>query len=132
MIINLNNRNKRILSNLIQEDIYFTNFLMIFSKINYCLLFSLLISGYVQLFVTPWTAACQTSLSFTISRCLLKLKSLELVMPMNHVVLSSPYLPAFYFSQHQGSFPMSWLFASGGQGIGASASALVLPVNIQD
>ena len=53
-------------------------------------------------------------------------------MPTNHVVLSSPYLPAFYFSQHQGSFPMSWLFASGGQGIGASASALVLPVNIQD
>ena len=46
--------------------------------------------------------------------------------------LSSPSPPALNLSQHQGSFPMSWLFASGGQGIGASASALVLPVNIQD
>ena len=45
--------------------------------------------------------------------------------------LSSPS-PAFYLSQHQaGSFPMSQLFVSGGQSIGASASASVLPVNIQ-
>ena len=45
--------------------------------------------------------------------------------------LSSPSLPALSISQHQ-SFPMSQLFASGGQSIGASASASVLPVNIQD
>ena len=44
--------------------------------------------------------------------------------------LSSPS-PAFNFYQHQGFFPMSWLFASGGQSIGASASASALPVNIQ-
>ena len=86
----------------------------------------------VRLCATPWTAARQASLSITNFRSLLKLKSIELVMPTNHVILSSPYLPAFYFSQHQGSFLMSWLFASGSQSIGASASALVLPVNIQD
>ena len=53
-------------------------------------------------------------------------------MPMNHLTLSSPYLFAFYFSPASGSFPLSWVFTLGGQGIGASASALVLPVNIQD
>ena len=45
--------------------------------------------------------------------------------------LSSPSPPAFYLSQHQGSFLVSWLFASGGQSIGASASASVLPMNIR-
>ena len=44
--------------------------------------------------------------------------------------LSPPSPPALNLSQHQ-SFPMSWLFTSGGQRIGASASASVLPVNIQ-
>ena len=46
--------------------------------------------------------------------------------------LSSPSPPAFNLSQHQGLFPVSWLFASGGQSIGASASASVLPMNSQD
>ena len=45
--------------------------------------------------------------------------------------LSSPSPPTFNLSQHQESFPMSQLFASGGQIIGASASASVLPMNIQ-
>ena len=42
--------------------------------------------------MTPWTAALQASLSFTISRSLLKLMALELVMPSNHLVLSFPLL----------------------------------------
>jgi len=47
--------------------------------------------------------------------------------------LSTPSPPAFNLSQHQGlSFPMSQFFLLGGQSIGASASALVLPMNIQD
>ena len=46
----------------------------------------------VQLFVTPWTAACQVSLSFTISQSLLKLMSIKLVMPSNHLVLCHPLL----------------------------------------
>ena len=46
----------------------------------------------VQLFVTPWTAACQASLSITNSRSLLKLMSIELVMPSNHLILCRPLL----------------------------------------
>ena len=44
----------------------------------------------VQLFATPWTAARQASLSFTISRSLLKLTSIELVMPSKHLILCHP------------------------------------------
>ena len=46
----------------------------------------------VQLFVTPWAAAGQTSLSFTISRSLLKLMSIKSVMPSNHLILCHPLL----------------------------------------
>ena len=85
----------------------------------------------VQLFVTPWTAAHQASLFFTISRSLFKLMSTESMMPSNHLILCRPLLlPPSIFSS-SGSFPMSQFFASGGQSIGVSASASVLPVNIQ-
>ena len=81
--------------------------------------------------MTPWTAALQASLSFTNSQSLLKLMSIELVMPSISccVVPFSSRLQSFPAS---GSFPMSQFFASGGQSIGTSASASVLPVNIQD
>ena len=46
----------------------------------------------VRLFVTPWTAARQASLSITNSRSLLKLMSVELVMPSNHLILCRPLL----------------------------------------
>ena len=46
----------------------------------------------VCLFVTPWTATCQPSLSFTISWSLLKLMSTESVMPSNHLILCHPLL----------------------------------------
>ena len=59
----------------------------------------------VWLFVTPWTAACQSSLSFTISWSLLKLMSTESVMPSNHLILCQPPSPpAFNLSHHQGLF----------------------------
>ena len=45
----------------------------------------------VQLFVTSWTAARQASLSITICQNLLKLMSIELVMPSNHLILCCPY-----------------------------------------
>ena len=48
--------------------------------------------SHVLLFVTQWTAACQASLSFTISQNLLKLMSIELVMPSNYLVLCQPLL----------------------------------------
>ena len=90
----------------------------------------------VQLFVTPWTAAHQVSLFFTISQSMLILTPIESVIPSNHLILLPPSLFALNLSQHQGlfqwvrSFPMSRLFASGDHSIGASAS--VLPMNIQD
>ena len=46
----------------------------------------------VQLFVTPWTAACQTSLSITNSQSLLKLMSIKSVMLSNHLILCGPLL----------------------------------------
>ena len=59
----------------------------------------------VWLFVTPWTAACQASLSITISQSLLKLMSIELVMPSNHLILCHPLLlPSIPASR---SFPIS-------------------------
>ena len=78
--------------------------------------------NHVQLFAIPWTAACQVSLSFTISWSFLKLMSIESVMPSKSHPLSSPSPPAFSLSQHQCLFQ---LFPSGGQNIGPSASASV-------
>ena len=96
-----------------------------------------LLSG-VQLFVTPWIAAHQASLSITNSRSLSKLMSVESVMPSNHLILfiiisSSPLIilspspPAFNLSQHQRLF--KWI---GSLKQVASASASVLPMTIQD
>ena len=60
--------------------------------------------SWVQLFVTPWTAARPASLSTTNSWNLLKLMSIESVMPSNHLILLSPSPPAFSLSQPQGIF----------------------------
>ena len=89
--------------------------------------------SHVRLFATPWAAARQASLSFTISWSLLKLMSTESVMPSNHLILCCCFSSCPQSSPASGSFPVSQLFASGGQSIGASASASasVLPVNIQ-
>ena len=88
--------------------------------------------SYVWLFMTAWTAAHQTSLLFTISWSLLKLMSIELVMPSNHLILCHPLLLLPSISPSIRTFPVSQLFPSGGQSIGASASASVLLMNIQD
>ena len=81
--------------------------------------FSSVIS-HIQLFVTPWTAAHQSSLFIMNSRSLLKFTSIELVMPSNHLILSSPSPPAFNLSQHQGfsnesvlciKWPKYWSFS---------------------
>ena len=87
--------------------------------------------SYVQLFWTPWTAACQASLSFTISWSLLKLMSIESLMPSNHLILCHPPLLPPSIFRTSGSFPMSQFFPSSGQSTGVSASASVLPMNIQ-
>ena len=86
----------------------------------------------VQLFATPGTAACQASLSITNSQSLLKFMSIESVMPSNHLILFHPLSFCLQSFPASGSFPMSQFFASGGQSIGVSSSASVLPMNIQD
>ena len=65
---------------------------------------------------------------------LLRLMSLESVMPSRHLILCHPFSSCSQSFPASGSFPMSYLFASGGQSIGASASASasVLPMSIQD
>ena len=86
----------------------------------------------VWLFAIPWIAARQASLSITNSQNLLKLMSIESVMPP---AISSSVVPFSSCSQSllaSGSFPTSQLFAWGGLSIGVSASASVLPMNAQD
>ena len=75
--------------------------------------------SHVWLFSTPWTAACQASLSITNSRSLLKLMSIESVMPSNHFILP-PFLSRLQSFPASGYFPMSQFFASGGQNIRVS------------
>ena len=113
--------------------------------------------SHVWLSATPWTPACQASLSFTISLNVFKLMSIESVMPASHLILCCSFLLC------SNSCPSSWwchlilhcpflflpsifprirvfsnesvfffFFASGGQSIGVSVSALVLPINIQN
>ena len=93
-------------------------------------LFQLL--SHVWLFVTPWTAAHQASMSFTISQSLHKLRSIESVM--YPTILSSviPFFTCLQSFPASGSFQMSQLFALGGQSIGVSASTSVLPMNTRD
>ena len=82
--------------------------------------------------VTPRAAARQAFPSITNSWSLLKLTSIESVMPSNHLILCHPLflLPSIFPTL--GSFPMSQYFTSGGRSIGDSASASVLPMNIHD
>ena len=63
--------------------------------------------SHVWLFVTPWTAARQASLSFTVSRSLLKLASIESVMPSNHLILRRPFSSCPQSFPGSGSFPVS-------------------------
>ena len=86
----------------------------------------------VRLFVIPWTAVHQASLSITNSQSLLKLMSNESVMPSNHLNFCWPLLfpPSIFSSIGIFSNSLSF-FASGGQSIGVSASASVLPRTIK-
>ena len=101
---------------------------MFFGKQTFVVVQSL---GHVRLFANPWPAIRQAPLSFTISQNLLKLMSIESVMFSNHLILCRPFSFCLQSFPASGSFPISSLFALGCQSIGASASALVLPMNIQ-
>ena len=79
--------------------------------------------SHVQLFATSRTTACQASLSITNSWSLLKLMSIETVMPCNYLILCRPFSFGLQSFPASGSFQMSQFFASGGQSTGVSASA---------
>ena len=114
--------------------------------------------SHVQPSVTPWMAARQASLSFTIYRNLLKLLPVESVMPSNYLILSCLLLllpsvfpsisifsnelalgvkwPKYWSFRFSFSFsfiflPVNQLFTSGRQNIGGSTSASVIPMNVQ-
>ena len=84
----------------------------------------------VQFFATPWTAAHQASRSFTISWSLLKVMSIESLMPSNHLILFRPLLlpsifPSIRVLYNELALPIRW------QNIGASTSASEPPMHIQ-
>ena len=70
--------------------------------------------SHVRLFTTPWTAASQASLFFTISQSLLKLMYIELVMPSNHLILCCPLLllpsifPSIRVFSSESAHPIRW------------------------
>ena len=88
--------------------------------------------SHVQLFVTPWIAAHQASLSITNSRSLLKLTSIESVMPSSYLILYCPLLllppipPSIRVFSNESTLHMRW------PSIGVSASPTVLQMNTQD
>ena len=91
--------------------------------------------GCIQLFATPWTAARQASLSITNSWSLdMSSNSCPLSRGCHPTISSSvgPFSFRLQSFSASGSFPVSHFFASGGQSIEVSASASVLPMNVQD
>ena len=88
--------------------------------------------SHIQLLATPWIVAYQAFLSFTISWSLLRFMSIESVILSNHFILCGPlFFLSSIFPSIRVFFSMSQLFALGGQSTGASASASILPMNIQ-
>ena len=88
--------------------------------------------SHVWLFATPWIAACQASLSITNSQSLIKLVSIESVMPSSHLILCRPLLllppipPSIRLFSNESTLRIRW------PQYGVSASASVLPMNTQD
>ena len=108
---------------------YFVTVLNWSLSIHYVVVVQLVQSpSRVLLFVTPWTTALQSSLSFSFSHSLLKLVSWWC-----HPIISpsvSPFSSCLQSFPALGSFPVGQLFASDGQSTGASASTSVLPMNM--
>ena len=107
-------------------------FVFSFSLVSRYFFFPLIQFNCVQLFATPWTAAHRASLSITNSQYLLRLMSIESVMPSNHLILFIPFSSCLQSFPAPRTFPISQFFTSGGLIIGVSASASVLLMTIQD
>ena len=92
-------------------------------------------SSAAQSCLTPcnhMNCTCQGSLSVTNPQSLLKLLSIESVMPSSHLILCHPFSSCLLSFPASGCFPVSQFSTSGGQRIGVSASASVLPMNSQN
>ena len=90
------------------------------------------LSLYVQVLLVLVQLLSCVWLSLTISRSFPKFMSIESVMPSKHLILCCLILLLPSIFPASGSFPMSRLFASGSQSVGASASSSFLPMSIQD
>ena len=86
----------------------------------------------VQLSATPCTAARQASPSLTISQGLPMPMSIESVMPSNHLILCHPLLLCLQSFPLWGSYPMNWIFTSGGQSIGAMQETHIWSLGRED
>ena len=95
---------------------------------NFCVLRIQFSCSVVSDSATPWSAAGQSSLSITNSRSLLKLMSIDSVMPSKHLILCHPllFLPQSFLAS--GSIPMSQFFPLGGQGFGVSATIFSMDI----
>ena len=107
-----------------------THMCMLYVVHIYLYISSVQLISHVWLFLTPRTVACKASLSITNSQSLLKLMSIDFVMPSDHLFLCCPLLPSIFPSIRV--FSSESVFPSGGQSIGVSALTSVLPMNIQD
>ena len=96
---------------------------------NYCVI--VVVQSLSCLSATPWTTACQDSLSFTLSQSLFRFMSIELVILSNHLILCCSFLLFPSISSSIRVFS-NQRFIWGGQSFGASASATVFPINIQE
>ena len=110
---------------------YLTSFMREFPGSLVIQFSSVQLLSHVRLFVTPWIAARQASLSITISWSSLKLMSIESVMPSSHLILCRPFSSCPQSLPASESFPISQLFAWGSQSTGVSALASFLPKNTQ-
>ena len=108
--------------------------LSIFSTISGRCTFAVVVQtrSLICLFVVPWVTACQAPLSSTISWSLLEFMTIELATLSNHLILYRPllFLPSVFPSIRV--FPNEWTHPIRWPMFGASASASVLPMNIQD
>ena len=93
--------------------IYIYIYIYIYLYVQFPTILVVALLGHVQLFGAPWTAACQTTLSFTISRSLLKLMSIDSVMPSNSICYSLLLLPSIFPSirvfSNESTLHIRWL-----------------------
>ena len=88
--------------------------MLFWTSLAFSIFSSVQLLSRVWLFVTPWTAACQASLSITISPSSLKLMSMESVMPSSHLILCRPLLllppipPSIRVSSDESTLHMRW------------------------